>query len=60
MVCQWFDLKTTVIVSHSLISKPVATVFPGLTSKPVVGGGVSNLGFKTGSYDLVIWVSKSL
>jgi hypothetical protein len=47
----------------------VATVSPGLASKPVVGflveprnqggGGFPGLGLKTGSYGLVIWVSKS-
>jgi hypothetical protein len=53
-----------------LASKPVATVSPGLASKPVVvflvepqnqgGGGFSGLGLKTGNFGLVIWVSKSL
>jgi hypothetical protein len=53
-----------------LASKPVATVSPGLASKPVVsflvepqnqgGGGFSSLGLKTGSSGLVIWASKSL
>jgi hypothetical protein len=53
----------------SLASKLVATVSPGLASKSVVGflvepqnqGGVgfSGLSLKTGSYGLVIWVSKS-
>jgi hypothetical protein len=47
----------------------MATVSPGLTSKPVVGflvepqnqggGGFPGLGLKTGSSGLVIWVSKS-
>jgi hypothetical protein len=47
-----------------LASKPVATVSPGLASKPVVsfliepqnqgGGWFSGLGLKIGSYDLVI------
>jgi hypothetical protein len=47
-----------------LASKLVATVSPGLASKPVVGflvepqnhggGGFSGLSFKTGSYGLVI------
>jgi hypothetical protein len=46
------------------------TVSPGLASKPVVGflvetqnqggGGFPSLGLKTGSYNLVIWASKSL
>jgi hypothetical protein len=53
-----------------LASKPVVTVSPGLSSKPVVsflvepqnqgGGGFFGLGLKTGSYDLMIWTSKSL
>jgi hypothetical protein len=70
MVCEWFDLKTTWTVFTSLASKLVATVSPGLTSKLAVGflvepqnqGGEEfpNLGLKTGSSALVIWVSKSL
>jgi hypothetical protein len=69
MVYEWFGLKTTRTVFISLASKLVATVFPGLTSKPVVGfliepqnqggGGFFGLGLKTGSSGLVIWVSKS-
>jgi hypothetical protein len=69
------------MVSISLVSKPVATVFsrlgsklvatvsPGLTSKPAVGflvepqnqggGGFPGLGLKIGSSSLVIWASKS-
>jgi hypothetical protein len=52
-----------------LASKPVVTVSPSLASKPVVGflvepqnqdgGGFFGLGLETGSYDLVIWASKS-
>jgi hypothetical protein len=52
-----------------LASKLVATVSPGLASKPVVGfliepqnqggGEFSDLDLKIGSSDLVIWVSKS-
>jgi hypothetical protein len=52
-----------------LVSKPVATVSPGLASKLVVGflvepqnqggGGFLGLGLKIGSYSLVIWASKS-
>jgi hypothetical protein len=52
-----------------LASKLMATVSPGLASKPVVGflvepqnqggGGFSGLGLKTDSSDLVIWTSKS-
>jgi hypothetical protein len=69
MVCEWFGLKTTRTVFASLASKLVATVSPGLTSKPVVGilvepqnqggGGFPGLGLKTGSSGLVIWASKS-
>jgi hypothetical protein len=60
--------KPTATVFISLTSKLVAMVFSGLTSKPVVGflveprnqggGGFPNLSLKTGSSDLVIWVSK--
>jgi hypothetical protein len=35
MVCQWFGIKTTETIFSSLASKLVATVSPGLTSKPV-------------------------
>jgi hypothetical protein len=52
------------MVFSSLISKPVATISPGLALKPVVSffvepqnqvdGGFSSLGHKTGSYGLVI------
>jgi hypothetical protein len=69
MVCEWFGLKTTRTVFSSLTSKLVATVSPGLASKPVVGflvepqnqggGGFSGLGLKTDSFGLVIWASKS-
>jgi hypothetical protein len=31
MICQWFDIKTTVTVFSGLTSKPVATIFSGLT-----------------------------
>jgi hypothetical protein len=61
--------KPVATVFSSLASKLVATVSPGLTSKPVVGflvepqnqggGGFSGLGLETGSFDLVIWASKS-
>jgi hypothetical protein len=61
--------KPVVAVFSSLASKLVATVSPGLTSKPTVGflvvpqnqgcGGFSGLGLKTGSFSLVIWVTKS-
>jgi hypothetical protein len=53
-----------------LISKPVATIFSGLSSKPVVGflvepqnqggGEFFRLSLKSGSYGLVIWALKSL
>jgi hypothetical protein len=53
-----------------LASKSVATISPSLASKPVMvflvepqnqcDGGFSGLDFKTGSYALVIWISKSL
>jgi hypothetical protein len=56
-------------VFASLASKLVATVSPGLASKPMVGflvepqnqggGGFPGLGLKTGSSGLVIWASKS-
>jgi hypothetical protein len=59
-----------VMVLSDLTSKSVATVSPNLTSKSVVDflvepqnqgdGGFSGLGLKTGSYSLMIWVSKSL
>jgi hypothetical protein len=58
-----------VTVIASLASKLVATVFPGLASKPVMGflvepqnqggEGFPGLGLKTGSSGLVIWISKS-
>jgi hypothetical protein len=35
-VCEWFDLKTTRMVSSGLASKPAATVFSSLASKQVV------------------------
>jgi hypothetical protein len=56
-------------VFSRLVSKLVATVSPGLASKPIVsflveqqnqgGAWFSGLGLKTGSSGLVIWVSKS-
>jgi hypothetical protein len=61
--------KPDATVSHGLASKPVVMVFPDLASKPVVsflvepqnqgGAGFPSLGLKTGSSDLMIWVSKS-
>jgi hypothetical protein len=57
------------MVFVSLASKLAATVFPGLTPKPVVGllvepqiqggGGFPSLGLKIGSSGLVIWALKS-
>jgi hypothetical protein len=62
--------KPVTIAFFSLTSKLVLTVSADLTSKPVVGflvepqnqggGGFPGLGLKTGSYGLVIWISKSL
>jgi hypothetical protein len=56
-------------VFSGLTLKPVAMVSPGLASKPVMcflvepqnqgSGGFPSLGLKTGSYSLMIWVSKS-
>jgi hypothetical protein len=61
--------KPIAMVFSSLASKLVATVSPDLASKPAVGflvepqnqggGGFPSLGLKTGSFGLVIWVSKS-
>jgi hypothetical protein len=61
--------KPAATVSSGLASKLVAMVSPGLASKPAVGflvepqnqggGGFIGLGLKTGSFGLVIWVSKS-
>jgi hypothetical protein len=58
--------KPAAVVFSSLASKLVATVSPGLASKLVVsflvepqnqgGGGFLDLGLKTGSFGLVIWV----
>jgi hypothetical protein len=61
--------KPAATVFASLASKLVATVSPDLASKPVVsflvesqnqgGGGFPDLGIKTGSSGLVIWISKT-
>jgi hypothetical protein len=61
--------KSVAMVFSSLASKLVLTVSPDLAVKPVVDflvepqkqgdGGFFGLGLKTGSYSLVIWVSKS-
>jgi hypothetical protein len=60
--------KSMTTVFFNLASKLVATVSPDLASKLVVsflgesqnqgGGGFPGLGLKTGSFGLVIWVSK--
>jgi hypothetical protein len=60
--------KPVVTVFFSLASKLVATVSPGLASKPAVsflvepqnqgGGGFPGLGLKTDSSGLMIWASK--
>jgi hypothetical protein len=57
------------MVFSSLASKLVATVSPGLASKPAIGflvepqnqggGGFLGLGLKTNNSGLVIWASKS-
>jgi hypothetical protein len=62
--------KLVATVFSGLVSKLVATACPGLASKPVVGflvepqnqggGGFPGLYLKTGSFDLLIWASKSL
>jgi hypothetical protein len=69
MVSGGLASKPAATVFSSLASKLVATVSPGLASKPTVGflvepqnqggGGFPGLGLKTGSFDLVIWASKS-
>jgi hypothetical protein len=61
--------KSAATVFSSLASKLVATVSPDLASKQAVGflvepqnqggGGFPDLDLKTGSFSLVIWVSKS-
>jgi hypothetical protein len=61
--------KPVATVFSSLASKLVATVSPALASKPTIsflvepqnqgGAAFSDLGLKTDSYGLVIWVSKS-
>jgi hypothetical protein len=61
--------KPVVTIFSSLASKLVVTVSSDLASKPAVGflvepqnqggGGFPDLGLKTGSYGLVMWVSKS-
>jgi hypothetical protein len=68
-----FPLLAFSIFGRSAVSSrwfcTVVTISPGLTSKPMVGflvkpqnqvgEGFSGLALKTGSYDLVIWISKS-
>jgi hypothetical protein len=61
--------KPVATVFASLSSKLMATVSPGLASKPAFGflvepqsqggGGFFGLDLKTGSSGLVIWASKS-
>jgi hypothetical protein len=56
-VCQWFDIKTTGMVSPILASKPVASVSPDLASKPVASvspGLASNPVVE----DFSVWTSK--
>jgi hypothetical protein len=62
-------LKPAATVFSSLASKLMATISPGLDSKPTVGflvepqnqgdGGFPGLGLKIGTSGLVIWASKS-
>jgi hypothetical protein len=62
-------LKLVAMIFSDLTSNPAVMVSPSLTSKLVVsflvepqdqgGEGFPDFGLKTGSYDLVIWVSKS-
>jgi hypothetical protein len=69
MVSSGLASKPAAMVFSNLVSKLMATVSPGVASKPVVGflvepqnqggGGFRDLGLKTGSFDLVIWGSKS-
>jgi hypothetical protein len=70
MVSSGLASKSATTVFSNLASKLVVPVSPGLASKPTVGflvepqnqggGGFPSLGLKTGSFDLVIWASKSL
>jgi hypothetical protein len=69
MVSSGLTSKPAVTVFFSLASKLAVTVSPDLASKLVVvflvepqnqgGGGFPGLDLKTGSFGLVIWVSKS-
>jgi hypothetical protein len=62
-------LKPAATIFFSLTSQLVVTVSPGLTLKPAVGflvepqnqggGGFPGLGLKSGSFSLMIWISKS-
>jgi hypothetical protein len=69
MVSGGLTSKPAATVSGGLASKLVAVVSPYLASKPTVGflvepqnqggAGFPSFGLKTGSFGLVIWVSKS-
>jgi hypothetical protein len=69
MVSSGLASKPAVTIFSSLFSKLVVTVSPSLASKPAVvflvepqnqgGVGFPDLGLKTGSFGLLIWVSKS-
>jgi hypothetical protein len=69
MVFAGLASKPVTTIFSSLALKLVATVSPGLASKPVVGslvepqnqggGGIFGLDLKTDSSDLIIWTSKS-
>jgi hypothetical protein len=70
MVSSGLVSKPDATISGGLVSKPAVTVSPVLPSKPVVSflvkpqnqgdGGFFGLGLKIGSYDLMIYASKSL
>jgi hypothetical protein len=54
MVCEWFGLKTNLMVFAGLASKPVVTVSSGLTSKP------ATMVFSSLTSKLVVTVSPGL
>jgi hypothetical protein len=70
MVSSGLASKPAATVFSSLVLKLVATVSPDLATKSTIGfliepqnhggGGFFSLVLKTGSFDLVIWASKSL